>query len=442
MRHTIHTLARRGSIAAALLIGTLAWLLGTALAMVPATGLGAPASGSPDGPVAGPAALTPWSAVGPHPVGVRSLSGEDAAPAPDLTIWYPATAEADEADGRQVAGATYAYELKVFDPIGTTALATFAGRARTAAEPDISAGPYPLVILSPGFAVGAASYAWLGEHLASHGWVVVTPDHDEQLDPNRLWRTTIERPDDVLATLDAVDRLAGPGGRFHGLIDTDSVVAVGHSAGGFTALAAVGARIHTGELLAACDEARVTDDPVTFQCDALLPHLDDMATLAGLDAVPTGLWPAAADPRVDAAVVLAGDALAFGKTGLAPVAVPVLAVGGTADHDSPFAWGTGPAWEHTTGSTRVQVALEGAEHMIFAGRCESVRLVLRLTPTMFCADPAWDRAEAQRLVAGFTTAFLDATVEGDADAARALATVADAGPGDGLDVRLAEQAGR
>ena len=81
---------------------------------------------------------------------------------------------------------------------------------------------------------------------------------------------------------------------------------IGHSYGGYTALAAAGAQMDTSSLKAACETARKTGDPLAFLCDALLPHLDDMADLAGLGALPTGLWPAWADPRVDAVVSMAG----------------------------------------------------------------------------------------------------------------------------------------
>ena len=51
---------------------------------------------------------------------------------------------------------------------------------------------------------------------------------------------------------------------------------------------------------AACraEHVREVDDPSVWLCDDLLPHMADMATLAGLDSVPEGLWRAWADPRV------------------------------------------------------------------------------------------------------------------------------------------------
>lgn len=43
-------------------------------------------------------------------------------------------------------------------------------------------------------------------------------------------------------------------------------------------------------------------------------------------------------------VSLAGDAHLFDEAGLGELRVPVLAIGGTADTDTPYGWGTGPTY--------------------------------------------------------------------------------------------------
>lgn len=195
---------------------------------------------------------------------------------------------------------------------------------------------------------------------------------------------------------------------------------VGHSYGGYTALAAAGGRLDTTAFHGACATAYATDDPLVFQCDQLLPRVDDMADLAGLDSVPAHLWPSWADPRVDAVVSMAGDAAVFGRAGLAAVNVPVLAIGGTADRDAPFEWGTRPAYEHSTGRRKVEIAPTDAEHLIFAGRCETVRRIVRVAGSGFCSDPAWQRDRAHGVVAHYITRFLRAELHQDRRAERAL----------------------
>lgn len=350
---------------------------------------------------------------GPHGVGTRRLT-VDTADLP-VSMWYPATEK-----GLEAPPLSYAYAIDMFGGGGSLALAGYRGRAVPGAEPELSRGPYPLVILSPGFAIGSTSYAWLGEQLASHGFVVMAPDHDESLDPRRLWRSTVERPRDVGAVLAFVDGSVRSGGEFAGLIDEHTVAVVGHSYGGYTALAVAGGRLDTNGFGAACTGASERDDPIVFLCDALLPHVDDMAGLADLESVPSGLWPGRGDSRVEAVVAMAGDAAMFGARGLAGIDVPVLVMGGTADTDSPFRWGTGFAYEHVSSTRKIEVAFEGAEHMVFAGRCETPRRVLTLVPTAFCSDPAWDRETLQQTAAGYATAFLLAELKGDIEARSSL----------------------
>ena len=195
---------------------------------------------------------------------------------------------------------------------------------------------------------------------------------------------------------------------------------VGHSYGGYTSLAVAGARLDMGSFAAQCATAGA-DHPGLWLCDRILPHVGDMAALAGLDPVPDGLWPSRSDPRVDAVVSMAGDAVFFGEAGLAEIAVPLMAIGGTADDDSPYMWGTHPTYEYASSAAKVRIALQDAEHMIFTNPCEAIPLLLRLISSEFCSDSLWDRHDAHDLIKQFTTAFLLAELRQDEDAAAALA---------------------
>jgi predicted dienelactone hydrolase len=368
----------------------------------------------------------PYAVPGPHPVGMRSLATAGEAPL-EMTMWYPAS------NGENLrAKTTYSYEMKMGAPLGNVTFATYAGQAIQDAPYDLSMGPYPLVVLSPGFSIGSSTYAWLAEHLASYGFVVIAPEHQEQLDEelNGLWQTIITRPQDILALLAYVDEQVGPGRALEGLVDAETVAVIGHSQGGYTTLVAGGAQIDTDSFEALCETAYESNDPNAWLCDELLPHIADMAELAGLDSVPEGLWQQAwSDPRVDAIVPMAGDAFFLGQDGLAEITVPVMAIGGTRDSDAPYMWGTYPTYEYASSTTKARVALVDAEHMIFTGPCEAIPLLLRFVSNEFCADPGWDRVYAHSLVRHFTTAFLLAVLKQDADAAAALAPDAVEFPG-------------
>jgi predicted dienelactone hydrolase len=196
---------------------------------------------------------------------------------------------------------------------------------------------------------------------------------------------------------------------------------MGHSYGGYTTLAAGGAQINTAGFEAQCEIAYQTNNPLVWLCDKIMPHMADMAALAGLDSVPKGLWQQAwADPRIDAIVPMAGDAYLFDQAGLAEITVPVMAIGGTLDKDTPYMWGTHPTYEFVSSSTKVRVALVDAEHMIFTGPCQAVPLLLRFVSDEFCSDPGWDRNYAHNLINHFTTAFLLDTLKDDQSAHQTL----------------------
>lgn len=363
-----------------------------------------------------PSVTLTYASRGLHPIGMRNLETNGEYPLV-LTVWYPALS-----GGNSEEKVSYRYELKMGDPLGAVSLAAYEGQAIRDAEFDLSADPYPLVILSPGFSFGASTYAWLAEHLASYGFVVIAPEHQEHLDPaNELWRSAIERPQDVLTVITYVDEQATAGGIFDGLINAERIAVIGHSYGGYTSLAAAGARINTTEFKSHCEEASTSNHPAAWLCDELLPHIDDMADLAGLDETPDGLWPAWTDRRIAAIVTMAGDAFFFGHEGLAEINVPVMAIGGTKDNDAPYEWGTHPAYEYSSSPRKVLISLTDAEHMVFTNPCVKIPFYLKLFSREFCSDTDWDRNYAHELVSHFTTAFLLAELKQDSAASDALA---------------------
>ncbi len=346
------------------------------------------------------------SAPGPHAVGFDRMVVDGDAPIEAL-VWYPA-------DGTGGVRATYSTDLQLFDPVGRLSVGSFRGQAIRRAATVNSSGPYPVVVLSPGFAMSSSSYAWLGEHLASFGFFVVSPDHDEALDPAKLGVAAVARTGDVHMVLDHLVRHD----RFSTMVNMDRMAVVGHSLGGFTALAAGGARLDTDDFGRRCAVAYGEADPNSWLCDALLPQVEEMASVAGLDAVPSGLWPSTGDPRVDAVVSMAGDAFLFGADGMAAMEVPMMVLGGTADLDAPFAWTTQLAYDHASSDVREMMKLPDAGHMIFVNSCDATRRLIELAPNDFCFDERWERRAAHRLIADRTTAFLQATLRSESEPRR------------------------
>lgn len=369
-----------------------------------------------------------YAGPGPHDVGARNATIGGAASLP-VTVWYPTPD-----DGRGTVRSSYAYQLKWFVRLG--GVARVAGNARWDAPIDRTAAR-PLVVLSPGFTMGRTAYAWLAERLASHGFVVVAPEHDEVMTEalDDFWRAAVTRPRDVRAVLDWVAREAGAGGRLQGAVDPERVAVVGHSLGGYTALAVAGARLDLAATAELCERARLEAHPNAWLCDLLVDHAPEMAALAGLASAPAGPWPSWGDGRVDAVVSMAGDAFPFGAAGLAHVRVPVLALGGTRDSGTPYAWGTGPTYDQVGAARAARAAFEGAEHMVFSASCEAVPFLRLVGRTTLCGDATWDVQRAHDAAAHLTVAFLLAELAGDAAAAASLAPPAVRIPGVAYDAR-------
>jgi dienelactone hydrolase len=105
------------------------------------------------------------------------------------------------------------------------------------ASPD---GPFPLVLFSHGFASYRVQSTFLTTHLASWGFVVISPDYLERGlksvlgEPPAVSRADTAVADEAIETARAAN--LAPGGPLEGRIDGDTVFPIGHSAGGGTTL--------------------------------------------------------------------------------------------------------------------------------------------------------------------------------------------------------------
>ena len=144
----------------------------------------------------------------------------------DLTVWYPARADALERP--VVIGPS---DRPLFRVGSAAPAAAFAGRRRR-----------PVILLSHGFGGSARMMGWFGIGLARKGYVVLAVDHpgsngiDEMTMAGALlwW----ERAEDLRAAL--AQAAGDPAIEPH--LDLHTVGVAGFSAGGFTALVAAGAR--------------------------------------------------------------------------------------------------------------------------------------------------------------------------------------------------------
>ena len=218
---------------------------------------------------------------GPYPIGVTTMQLNDTArsdpdePAPrrlQTEVWYPAGVECRFApknlfseflgrgaiDGSIAAadapGAIGGYR----DGLTIEELdRTWPNAAVRDARPRAPAAgaKWPLVVFSHGSGAFRASYIYLTEFLASHGFVVMACDHTgnaryTQVDGKVITpggqrseheQARDDRPKDLLFLIDEMERMALGAGdsRFAGRVDTSNVAAVGMSFGGFATAAAL-----------------------------------------------------------------------------------------------------------------------------------------------------------------------------------------------------------
>lgn len=117
---------------------------------------------------------------------------------------------------------------------------------------------FPLVLFSHGMGGSSDAFAELSEHLASHGYVVVHPTHDDSValqrdrgeaargilrDP-KAYRNRVDpvgRVDDLKFLIDKVGEIETASG-MRGRVDTERIGVAGHSAGAMTTQLIIGTR--------------------------------------------------------------------------------------------------------------------------------------------------------------------------------------------------------
>ncbi|MFP5379009.1 MAG: alpha/beta hydrolase family protein, partial [Vicinamibacteria bacterium] len=293
------------------------------------------------------------------------------------------------------------YEVVTRDPSVTAVLR---GRAWRDAAPLREGGPYPLVILSHGYPGNRFLMSHLGENLASKGYLVVAIDHAESTydDLQGFAGTLYHRPYDQMFVLDEIDRMsrAGEGSVLGGLVDAWRAALIGYSMGGYGVVNVVG-----GGYSQASPTFR-NAPPNRLLAPRTAGHPD---------------YPAAADPRIRAAVAIAPWGMPAGfwdAEGLAGIRTPILFVSGSADTVSGYERGTRAMFEAAVNADRALLTYLQANHNAGAPIPppeESYAFSKTLNGYAFThyADPVWDNVRMNNILAHFVTAHLDVHVKGD-----------------------------
>lgn len=281
-------------------------------------------------------------------------------------------------------------------------------------------GPFPLLVVSPGWNARYWFYIFLATRVASHGYVVAVLEHlgDGQWSDASLWpspyfhllATAAIRNHDISFTITQLLAKSGsPGDALHGLLDSGKIAAAGHSLGGYGAYSVAGG-----------------DDLV---CDAKASHVMEGGDPWPMDYLCFGTSP---DRRVKAIIAMDGSSQFSRFEELERISVPSLIMG------QPVSWWTylrdSLGWEgietfiarpHAAidRPDSYRVDIEGSGHYSFSNICAGVEVlygygVLSADDVgrwldMFGCPRRMPDAEAHSLIAAYVVAFLN-THLGDA----------------------------
>jgi predicted dienelactone hydrolase len=190
--------------------------------------------------------------------------------------------------------------------------------------------PLPLVVISHGLGSERDTFAYLAQHLASHGFAVAVPEHpgsnasqiqslltglDDDVTPPEEF---IDRPLDISFLLDELET------KYRRQIDFQDVGIVGHSFGAYTALVLGGAKLNFQELERDCQNLDESwNVSLLLQCLAL--QLPDKYFDLNLR-----------DERITAAVAINPlIGAVFGKAGMRQIDIPLAIVSGSDDPITP-----------------------------------------------------------------------------------------------------------
>jgi predicted dienelactone hydrolase len=273
-------------------------------------------------------------AVGPY---IAATWQGEVAGDPDLVVqvWYPADS-----------GSEVPYRYDGF----------IEGTATSYGLPSCES-PRPVVVFSHGN-TGVRYQSWsLMEYLATHGFVVIAPDHTGNTftdnDPDNWAAIALRRPEDLQRSFAYV--ADGPW-ELGGCVDFDAGYAViGHSFGGFTTLATAGAPYDMDVLASWCEGSDEVGCDVVDAWFAQHPDggLDDRSDGLAWAGVP--LAPAWAD-------LLGVDA----------IDVPMMVVGGDRDLATTWEGAVRPVYDGLTTTPRFLLGLENAGHYSFTDFCQVV----------------------------------------------------------------------
>ena len=358
-------------------------------------------------------AVTPKLAFpGPHTVGVTTVTATDPKRLNTgnfltkiernltLEVWYPANKLQLASSG--LALATYKNVTRLQNPF------ELQGSAYRDA-PVLPEGQFPLILLSHGFTGYRSIMFYLGEHLASHGYVVVGIDHtdstnaDIQQESDRgpgIISTFYNRARDQQFILDYLSNLKlsdNKNAALAAIIDTDNAAIIGHSMGGFGAINTVGGCYDFNS-----KQLKILGVPSAVAL--LLPRVLN-SCYAGRDSLDTR-WKA-----VQLLAPWGGEFDVHGAAAMGKINVPTFYFAGNQDNTSGFTNGIEKLFKQTGSEHNYLLVFDNARHNIGPHPAPAVAYKTDFELGHYF-DPSWNTETINRIIEHMSLAFLDCHVKG------------------------------
>ncbi|WP_209348198.1 dienelactone hydrolase family protein [Pontixanthobacter sp. CEM42] len=331
-----------------------------------------------------------------------------------VRFWYPS--ETDTASETVIY--THVMKPQGQDPVEVSTN----GIARDGTAP-ITGEKFPLVIMSHGYRGWREQFSNLGEHLASHGYVVASINHADMPADGlaslaiSFGNVLVDRTQDQRQVLSAIQEQvdAGQDARF-ALIDTGKTGLIGYSMGGYGALATAGAPY------------QFANDPMSnIPADSQRKLTEVSEKAAPIDALVTfAPWGGQPDNR------------AWTTEALAKIEAPVLVVSGNQDDVVNFDQGVTWLFNNLTGADRHMLVFREARHNI-VGNDFQTSTDTGFQALEFVKEPVWRSDRLNGINQHFVTAFLDLHLKDDADKASYLNVPTIDSNGSTWDVAFREQ---
>jgi dienelactone hydrolase len=305
-----------------------------------------------------------------------------------MKVWYPAAK----------AGLGTVYHSAMTGENGTDVPFTVLGIATPNAPR--AQGTFPLVILAHGYGNVPEALSWLGENLATKGYVVVAPAfRDPPINIRTVAAMTkpmTRRPLDIVFLTAEAQRRANAGQGPLAGADASRTVLIGYSMGGYGVLTAAGAPIDPklGELTQG----------------ALTPYADGGVRQGEIKVADLKAVVAIAPPKAVRGINM------WAAPGVGAIKTPTLFIVGSQDHTVGYDPGVRSLFNEEVHAPRYLLTFKEAGHSI---------ALIGVPPEMggtffnqdWYEDAVWRKDRLLPIQMHFITAFLDRYVKGDASKA-------------------------